>query len=250
MSEIDITKLKLPKHVAIVMDGNGRWARSRSLLRTRGHEQGANSTREVVTETRRLGISHLTLYTFSTENWRRDKTEVNFLMKLLERFMKSELQLMMDKDIRFTISGDRSLLPEGTLSKIEQTINHTKDNKSMTLNLALSYGGRQEILKAIKQVAREYKENQITDDELQNFSQDSFSKYLYTANMPDPDLMIRTGGEIRLSNFLLWQMAYTEFYFTRTLWPDFTIEEYRHAIEQFATRERRFGKEKSSKKGS
>lgn len=239
--------LKLPKHVAIIMDGNGRWANSRSMLRMKGHEKGADTVRSIITETRKLGISCLTLYTFSLENWGRGEQEVNFLMSLLSRFLKSELGLLQENDIKFVISGDMDRLPPSTREEVEFVINETGQNKSMILNLALSYGSRQEILRAVKSIANEYKDGNISENDI---TQEYFSNHLYTAEMPEPDLMIRTGGEYRLSNFLLWQMAYAEFYFTPTLWPDFTLEEYHGALEKFGSRERRFGLEKSKEKRS
>jgi len=237
----------LPKHIAIIMDGNGRWAQKRKQPRTFGHKKGADVVRDIITEARKIGIKVLTLYTFSSENWGRDPKEVYFLMNLLEKFLLSELELMRENDIRFIVSGDLTKLPASTYKKVQNTIKDTGTHKSMVLNLALSYGARQEILQAVKKIAEDYKTDRLSKRQMNKLGQDEFSNYLYTAGLPDPDLMIRTGGDIRISNFLLWQMAYTEMYFTEKMWPEFSIADLHDAINTFTSVERRFGREGKSK---
>ncbi len=234
----DIDPQRLPKHVAIIMDGNGRWARKRALNRIRGHEEGAESVREIVRTSREIGISWLTLYAFSEENWKRPKHEVQALMRLLKRFLKSELNEMLENGIRFQTIGRTSKLPQDVRKLISETANKTSTNKDMVLTLALSYGGRQEIFDAIYKISKGIESGAMTSGEI---TEQSIVDSLYTAGMPDPDLLVRTSGENRISNFLLWQIAYTEFYITPTLWPDFRKEEYLLAIEEFQKRERRFG---------
>ncbi len=234
----DIDPQRLPKHVAIIMDGNGRWARKRALNRIRGHEEGAESVREIVRTSREIGISWLTLYAFSEENWKRPKHEVQALMRLLKRFLKSELNEMLENGIRFQTIGRTSKLPQDVRELLSETANKTSTNKDMVLTLALSYGGRQEIFDAIYKISKGIESGAMTSGEI---TEQSIVDSLYTAGMPDPDLLVRTSGENRISNFLLWQIAYTEFYITPTLWPDFRKEEYLLAIEEFQKRERRFG---------
>jgi undecaprenyl diphosphate synthase len=234
----DIDPQRLPKHVAIIMDGNGRWAKKRALNRIRGHEQGAESVREIVRTSREIGISWLTLYAFSEENWKRPKHEVQALMRLLKRFLKSELEEMLENGIRFQAIGRTSKLPQDVRNRLSETANKTSMNTDMVLTLALSYGGRQEIFDAIYKISEGIESGAITSGEItEQFIADS----LYTAGMPDPDLLVRTSGEYRISNFLLWQIAYAEIYITPTLWPDFRKEEYLLAIEEYQKRERRFG---------
>jgi undecaprenyl diphosphate synthase len=227
---------KLPKHVAIIMDGNGRWARNRALPRVDGHLAGIESVRDVVTMTRELNIPILTLYAFSKENWTRPKMEVQALLALLAVYLQKELPTMMKEDIRFRPIGDLSDLPMDLQQQLSSVIKETENNKSMTLNIALSYSGREEILRAVRSIAEAVKKGGLTE-----IDEGAFNRYLYTAGMPDPDLLIRTSGEMRLSNFLLWQLAYTEIYVTDTLWPDFRREAYQKALADFAGRERRFG---------
>jgi undecaprenyl diphosphate synthase len=234
----DIDPEKLPKHVAIIMDGNGRWAKSRALNRIRGHENGINSVRDVVRTSREIGIQYLTLYAFSEENWKRPKHEVDALMNLLKRFLKKELDEMLENGIRFQTIGRSGKLPEDVQRLLSETSDKTSQNKDMVLNLALSYGGRQEILDAIQKISRRVESRGLRPEEI---TQQTISDSLYTAGIPDPDLLIRTSGEYRISNFLLWQIAYAEIYITPTLWPDFRKEEYLSAIEAFQKRERRFG---------
>jgi undecaprenyl diphosphate synthase len=234
----DIDPQNLPKHVAIIMDGNGRWAKKKAWNRIRGHEEGAESVRNIVTASREIGISWLTLYAFSEENWRRPKYEIEALMKLLRRFLKNELDEMLENGIRFKTIGRIDKLPKNVQKVLEETIEKTSKCKDMVLTLALSYGSRQEMSHAIQKIAKRVKSGNLTPDKI---TEQTISDSLYTAGMPDPDLLIRTSAEYRLSNFLLWQMAYTEFYFTPTLWPDFRREEYMRAIEEYQKRERRFG---------
>jgi len=236
MEKLD--KKNLPAHIAIIMDGNGRWAKKRVLGRIAGHKKGAGAVREVVRTCRELGIDVLTLYAFSTENWNRPKTEVNALMSLLRKYLIDELDEMLENDIRLTAIGNLEELPDEVYTVLTDTIKKTEACKGMILNLALSYGGRDDILRAVKKILSDYELKRIKGEEI---TEGLFSDYLFTAEIPDPDLMIRTSGERRISNFLLWQLAYTEIYITDTLWPDFTKEELIEAIFDFQTRERRFG---------
>jgi undecaprenyl diphosphate synthase len=229
---------KLPRHVAIIMDGNGRWARKRTLNRVRGHEEGVESVRVIVRTSRNLGIRWLTLYAFSEENWRRSKKEVDFLMMLLRRFLKTELKEMLTNGIRFQAIGNTGKFPEDVRSLIDETVKRTAGNSDMILSLALSYGGRQEIYRAVRKIAEKVRSGDIHPEEV---TEELISDSLYTAGMPDPDLLIRTSGECRVSNFLLWQIAYTEIYITPVLWPDFRKKEYLLALEDFQKRNRRFG---------
>ncbi len=235
---MNIDQEKLPEHVAIIMDGNGRWAKQRAMNRVLGHEEGTESVREVVRTSRNLGIKWLTLYAFSEENWKRPKYEITALMGILKRFLKSELNEMLENNIRFMTIGRSSRLPDDVRKLIEETTAKTSGNTGMTLTLALSYGGRQEIFDAMQKIAK-----RIISGDLQpsDINEGLISDFLYTAGMPDPDLLIRTSGEYRVSNFLLWQIAYTELYTTPTLWPDFRKKEYLKAIEDYQKRERRFG---------
>ena len=228
----------LPKHVAIIMDGNGRWAKKRALNRIRGHENGINSVRDIVRTSREIGISYLTLYAFSEENWKRPKHEVDALMSLLKRFLKKELDEMLENGICLQTIGRSGKLPEGVQRLLSETSDKTSQNKDMVLTLALSYGGRQEILDAVRKISQRIESRDLRPEEI---TQQTISDSLYTAEIPDPDLLIRTSGEYRISNFLLWQIAYAEIYITPTLWPDFRKEEYLSAIEVFQKRERRFG---------
>ena len=237
MKKIDNTNL--PQHIAIIMDGNGRWAKKNSVSRMEGHKKGADSVRDIVEACREIGIGYLTLYAFSTENWLRPAIEVRALMNLLEKFLRSELQKMLENDIKLMTVGNTEMLPKTVKKILRETIEKTSDNKGMILNLALSYGGRDEIVEAVKKILKDSKAGNITEMDI---SKDVFSGYLYTAGMPEPDLLIRTGEEHRLSNFLLWQLAYTEFYFTDVLWPDFRRENLIEAIADYQERERRFGK--------
>jgi undecaprenyl diphosphate synthase len=220
------------------MDGNGRWAKKKAMNRIRGHEEGAESVRNIVRASREIGIPWLTLYAFSEENWIRPKYEVEALMKLLSRFLKSELGEMLDNGIRFQTIGRIDKLPKYVQKRLQQTAEKTAENKDMVLTLALSYGSRQEVSDAIRKIAKRIESGELSSEKV---NEQIIADSLYTVGMPDPDLLIRTSAEYRLSNFLLWQMAYTEFYFTPTLWPDFRKEEYLEAIEEYQKRERRFG---------
>jgi undecaprenyl diphosphate synthase len=228
----------LPKHVAIIMDGNGRWAAQQHLPRIAGHRKGIQSVREIITFSRELEINTLTLYAFSSENWHRPATEISQLMMLLERYLKKELKTMMTNEIRFRAIGQIERLPESVVRSIRSVEEKTEKNNRMTLVLALSYGGQTEIVDAIKEVVEDLQQEKISIKEL---DESLFSTYLYTREIPDPDLMIRTSGEVRISNFFLWQLAYTELYFTKTLWPDFKRKDFLLALLDYQSRERRFG---------
>jgi undecaprenyl diphosphate synthase len=228
----------LPRHIAVIMDGNGRWARERGLSRARGHAEGAESVRVITRECARLGIKRLTLYAFSTENWRRPMREVDFLMRLLKRFLVRERREIMDNNIRFAAIGRLEELPAAVRKELERTAEMSRKNSGMTLCLALNYGGRQEIADAARRIARDAASGKIKPDEIDEVR---FASYLYDPDMPDPDLVIRTSGEMRLSNFLLWQNSYAEIYSTMTFWPDFRLEELKKALKDYARRERRFG---------
>ena len=234
----DINIAKLPSHIAIIMDGNGRWAKKRLLNRIKGHEKGVKTVRTVVRASREIGIAHLTLYAFSTENWQRPKNEVNALMALLVKFLKSEKKDMMNKNIRLNAIGQIERLHEDVQQELDKIMVLTKKNSGMQLNLALSYGGRWEIVQMVRRIALKVKDGQIDADLI---TPEIISKHLCTDSIPDPDLLIRTSGEMRISNFLLWQIAYTEIYVTDTLWPDFTEDEYLSIIKTYQKRERRFG---------
>lgn len=230
-------KEKLPLHIAIIMDGNGRWAKKRNKSRVYGHRQGIRVVKEVIDYSVKRGIKHLTLYTFSSENWQRPKMEVKALMGFLKQYLKKERDWLNSIGVKLNVIGDRDRLPEEVKIVVAEVENLTENNRKMILNLALSYGGRDEIVRAVRKVIENVKKNV-------NFQIDenNFNFFLDTKNQPDPDLIIRTSGEFRISNFLLWQSAYSEFYFTETLWPDFTTEELESAIQSFMRRERRFGR--------
>jgi len=236
MEEID--KEKLPRHIAIIMDGNGRWAKKKSLNRISGHIKGVDTVREVVTACRELGVKVLTLYAFSIENWRRPKDEVTALMALLKEYLLKEREEMIQNNIRLRAIGRLEDLPLDVQDTLRETMKKTEHCNGMTLNLALSYGGRSEILHAVQGIISDFKKGQINPHEI---NLQRFSQYLWTWGIPDPDLLIRTSGEFRISNFLLWQIAYTELYVTETLWPDFDRKELLKAIADYQSRERRFG---------
>lgn len=236
MTEIDNDKL--PHHIAIIMDGNGRWAKQKSLSRIRGHMKGIDAVQEVVTACRELGIKILTLYAFSVENWKRPKEEVSALMTLLKEYLLKEVEEMLHNNIRLLAIGRLEDLPSDVQQTLRETMKKTEDRTGMILNLALSYGGRSEILQAVQRILGDCQKGKMAPEEI-NFQK--FSDYLWTQGMPDPDLLIRTSGEFRISNFLLWQIAYTELYVTETLWPDFNREELLKAISDYQSRERRFG---------
>lgn len=235
--QIDINKL--PSHIAIIMDGNGRWAKQRGLLRNVGHEKGTRSVREVVETCAEININFLTLYAFSTENWNRPKLEVELLMRLLVSSLRKEIKTLQDNDIRLNAIGNLELLPKKVNRELMDVISATKNNTRMTLTLALSYGSREEIIKTVKEISLKVKNNLISRDDI---DESVINNHLYTQNLPDVDLLIRTSGEQRISNFLLWQLAYAELYFTEILWPDFTKTHLFEAILNYQNRERRFGK--------
>jgi undecaprenyl diphosphate synthase len=236
MEEID--KEKLPRHIAIIMDGNGRWAKKKLLNRINGHVKGVNAVREVVTACRELGIKVLTLYAFSIENWRRPAEEVHALMELLKDYLQKECLEMIQNNIRLNTIGRMEDLPPDVQTTLQETKKKTQHCDGMILNLALSYGGRSEILHAVQEIVSDFQKGGIKPEEI---TIQRFSQYLWTHGIPDPDLLIRTSGEFRISNFLLWQIAYTELYVTDTLWPDFDRKELLRAIADYQSRERRFG---------
>ena len=234
-----IDKKKLPKHLAVIMDGNGRWAKKQGLFRTFGHENGTKAVREIVEACAALPIPYLTLYAFSTENWNRPKIEVDTLMKLLVSSLKSEIKTLLDNQIKLNAIGNLDALPKKARRELLDVIEKTKSNTRMTLTLALSYGSREEIIKTIKEISDKVKNNLISPSSI---DESVINNHLYTQNLPDVDLLIRTSGEQRISNFLLWQIAYAELYFTETLWPDYTKNHLFEAILNYQNRERRFGK--------
>jgi undecaprenyl diphosphate synthase len=225
--------LKIPKHIAIIMDGNGRWANERNLPRIIGHKVGSESVREIIRVCLELGIEYLTLYSFSTENWQRPKEEIKGLMELLKFLLKNEVDELNRNGVSIKAIGRLDYLPNDVKNELFKAIEKTKNNNKLKLYLALSYGGRQEILDAV---------NKIINSKLEFVDEGTFRNFLYDPNLPDPDLLIRTSGEYRISNFLLWQISYSEFYFTKTLWPEFRREEFIKAIEDYSKRKRKFGK--------
>ena len=228
----------LPKHIAIIMDGNGRWARLKNLPRAAGHKEGINSVREIVRVCGEIGVSHLTLYTFSSENWSRPKTEVSAIMKLLLSTIKKEITNLDDNNVKLSTIGNLGELPKETQKNILDGVEKTKSNTGLNLILALSYGSRQELIRAIKRTFKRVKELNL---EIDNIDETLLSSELYTADIPDPDLIIRTGGEYRLSNFLLWQSAYSELLISETFWPDFRESDLLNSITDYQNRQRRFG---------
>lgn len=236
---------QIPNHIAIIMDGNGRWAKEKALPRIAGHREGINSVREITRICGNIGVKHLTLYTFSTENWSRPSSEVNALMTLLMKTIKQEIKELHKNNVRFTTIGDLESLPSRTSKGLIEGIELTKENNGLNLCLALNYGSRQEIINAVKLILLKIQSDDFAIDDI---NIELINKYLYTKLMPDPDLLIRTSGENRLSNFLLWQLAYTEIHMTDTYWPDFRDEQLMNAILDFQSRERRFGKVSSQVK--
>lgn len=230
---------KLPRHIAIIMDGNGRWAQNRGHARTFGHVRGAARAHEMTTACARMGIESLTLYTFSMENWQRPQIEVAFLWRLLIRELNKKRPEILENNIRFQCIGFNNLLPENVQKTIKNLTEESSSNTGMWLNLALSYGSRQEIVHASRLIAKKVAAGELKPEDI---SEDMFSAHLFTSGLPEPDLMIRTGGDQRVSNFLLWQIAYTELLFEDMFWPDFTTDHLKNAIERFGSRERRFGK--------
>ena len=230
---------KLPKHIAIIMDGNGRWAKQKGMIRAFGHENGTKSVRQTVEASAELGIKNLTLYAFSTENWNRPKLEVDTLMKLLVSSLKKEIKTLQDNNIKLSAIGNLRSLPKKVYTELNEVIQKTKNNNRTTLTLALSYGSREEMLNTVKEISIKVKNNIISPDKI---DESIINEHLYTRNLPDVDLLIRTSGEQRISNFLLWQIAYAELHFTNVLWPDFTKQHLYKAIIEYQKRERRFGK--------
>jgi undecaprenyl diphosphate synthase len=239
MTLVDLQPNLLPKHVAIIMDGNGRWATNRGLPRVVGHRRGKDSVRAVVETARRLGIPFLSLYAFSSENWNRPEGEVRVLMNLLERYLSTELRKMMRHQIRLLAIGNLRRLPKTVQAALRRTIEATRENKGMTVVLAVSYGGREEISQAIRSIARGVRRGDLDPEDI---DESVIASHLSTAGIPDPDLLIRTSGEMRVSNFLLWQIAYSELFVTPTLWPDFGEPQFLEALAHYQRRERRFGR--------
>jgi undecaprenyl diphosphate synthase len=235
---LNLSPDRLPRHVAIIMDGNGRWARQRGLPRAAGHRAGAQTVRLTVEECARIGLKQLTLYSFSTENWNRPADEVAMLMELYVEYMKSQRQLLLDNNIQFVQIGRLEGLPAPVLAELANTLDATRHNTGMTLCLAINYGSRSEITDSVRQIAAEVKSGQLAPGHI---TEQTISDHLYTKGMPDPDLLIRTAGEMRLSNFLLWQISYAELYVTPAPWPEFSIDELHKAVQNFAARNRRFG---------
>jgi len=238
MSRIPDDLKPVPRHIAVIMDGNGRWAKERGLPRTEGHRMGAETVRRVVECCGEIGVEFLTLYAFSAENWKRPKREVEALMKLLEIFLRGELPLMMRQNVRLQAIGRLNDLPQSCQNELHRCIESTAQNTGLTLILALSYGGREEIVDGVKSLLQSVRSGHLDEAMIDT---EVFSKHLHTRYYPDPDLMIRTSGEMRLSNFLLWQLSYTEFYITEKLWPDFSKDDLKAAIHAFHQRHRRFG---------
>lgn len=229
----------MPRHLAIIMDGNGRWAQARGMKRLDGHRAGAETVRDITRACRKLGIEYLTLYAFSTENWQRPRLEVEGLMLLLRNYLQNELDEMLKNGIRLRTLGDTGRLPRAVKSLLTETIAKTADNSEMVLSLALSYGGRSEIVNACRDLAGECIKGNLKPEDI---DEEAFSRRLFTADMPDPDLLVRTGGDKRISNFLLWQIAYAELYITNKAWPDFKEDELKKALLDYQNRQRRFGK--------
>jgi len=229
----------IPEHIAIIMDGNGRWAKRRGLPRAAGHKRGVDTVKEITEDCAELGVKYLTLYTFSTENWNRPKDEVSTLMRLLLKSLREKVSELNENNIRLTTIGDIASLPFAVQNELKEAIEKTKNNDKMTLNLALSYSGRWELIEAIKSIGKLISQNKLTVDEI---NEKSLREHLTTKNIPDPDLLIRTSGEFRVSNFFLWQIAYTEFYISDVFWPDFNKQHLIEAIKSFQNRERRFGR--------
>ena len=234
----ELKSKNLPAHIAIIMDGNGRWAKKRLLNRINGHEKGADTVRTVVQTCRKLEIPYLTLYAFSTENWQRPRAEIEALMVLLKKFLRSERDEMMETNVRLRVIGQINRLPADVRQELEETMATTGNNTAMNLVLAISYGGRAEIIRMVQDIAAKIRDGQVDPEAI---TEELVADHLYTRDIPDPDLLIRTSGEMRISNFLLWQIAYTEIFVTPTLWPDFSKEELLQILKEYQSRERRFG---------
>jgi len=240
-NDLNLDMTRIPEHIAIIMDGNGRWAKEHKLPRTLGHRAGVETIRRIVKECNKLGVKYLTLYAFSTENWNRPMQEVDSLMKLLVEYLKNEFEELNSNDVVINSIGNISKLPKLCRVELDNAYEKTKNNKGLILNLALNYGGRSEIVEAVKEISLDLINKKISEDEI---TEDLVSKYMYTGEMPDPDLIIRPSGELRLSNFLLWQSAYSEFWFSDINWPDFHEKQLQSAIADYQKRDRRFGKVK------
>ena len=240
-NKIDLDMSRIPKHIAIIMDGNGRWAKEHNLPRALGHKAGVETIRKIVKQCNVLGVKYLTLYAFSTENWNRPLQEIDSLMKLLVEYLKNEFEELNSNDVVINSIGNISKLPQICRVELDNAYKKTKNNKGLILNLALNYGGRNEIVDAVKEISLDLLSKKISKDQI---TEDLFSKYMYTRQMPDPDLIIRPSGELRLSNFLLWQSAYSEFWFSDINWPDFDEKQLILAIGDYQKRDRRFGKVK------
>lgn len=236
--QVELDMKSIPKHIGIIMDGNGRWAKERNLPRTFGHKAGVETIRKIVKECNRLGIKYLTLYAFSTENWKRPKDEVNNLMELLVEYLKNEFNELNENNVVINHLGDISKLPKNCRDELIRAYDRTKNNTGVVMNLALNYGGRSEITHGIKMLCNDFRDGKINSDDI---TEELFSSYLYTKGMPDPDLIIRPSGEQRISNFLLWQCAYSEFWYSNINWPDFTEKDLQRAILDYQNRDRRFG---------
>lgn len=236
--ERDIQLDNIPKHIAIIMDGNGRWAKKRGLPRVAGHREGMNTIRRTVRQANKYGVKILTLYAFSTENWKRPRPEVEFLMRLPERFLSKELPELIEQNVRVRITGEKDKLPEYTKRAVEKAVAETAHIDGLILNFALNYGSRSEMIQGIQSICRDVKDNNLSIDEI---DEACFTGRLMTHDLDDPDLLIRTSGEIRLSNFMLWQLAYAEFWFTNVLWPDFKEDDFQEAILVYQNRQRRYG---------
>ncbi|MGP1385959.1 MAG: isoprenyl transferase [Thainema sp.] len=235
----DLDQERLPKHIAVIMDGNGRWAKQRGLPRIMGHRKGVDTLKDLLRCSRDWGIQALTAYAFSTENWGRPLEEVDFLMTLFERVLRRELEEMMQENVRIRFAGNLSALPNSLQSEIDRAMTKTAHNQGIQFTVATNYGGRQEIINACRAIATQVQQGKLSPDEI---DEQTFEQHLYTVGLSDPDLLIRTSGELRLSNFLLWQMAYAEIYVTETLWPDFDRAEFHQALSNYQQRHRRFGK--------
>ncbi|WP_017185273.1 isoprenyl transferase [Alkalibacillus haloalkaliphilus] len=234
----EIQSENIPKHIAIIMDGNGRWAKKRALPRVAGHREGMKAIEKVVKRASNLGVEAMTLYAFSTENWKRPKSEVEFIMKLPSQFLDTYLPGLKENNVRITTMGDFELLPEFTKNAVSKAIDETSNNSGMVLNLALNYGSRKELVDAVKEISQSVLDGEF---DVESINEEKVEEHLYTTDLPDPDLLVRTSGEQRLSNYLLWQLAYAEFYFTDKLWPEFNAEALDEAIIEYQHRKRRFG---------
>jgi undecaprenyl diphosphate synthase len=238
-SDIDLSQMKIPNHVAIILDGNGRWAKKRLMPRNYGHMQGAKTVEKICEDAWNMGIHYLTVYAFSTENWKRPEDEVNALMKLLKNYLKDCIERSNSNDMRVRVIGDKTGLNDEIREKIAELEEMTKNNTGLNFTIAINYGSRDEMVRAMKKMAMDIKDGKVPEDDI---SEEMFGNYLDTVGIPDPDLLIRTSGEQRLSNYLLWQLAYTEFYFTDVLWPDFSKKDLEDAVFAYNKRDRRFGK--------